>query len=150
MQCAKPHIGLHKQALKRAHALHNITQGSINRLWTELVGVFNVSHAFWKAPPIFKIKCLWQTFCVFHSYMRWVFIFVARALDQRSHPFKDPTSSKYHGDNWTSTEQSFEIYKSVKQKKFEPLLEILILLGQSKGRYWFCLSAKCPTFINIS
>jgi hypothetical protein len=26
----------------------------------------------------------------------------------------------------------------------------LILLGQSKGRYWFCLSAKCPTFMNIS
>jgi hypothetical protein len=46
-----------------------------------------------------------------------------------------PFLGKYHGDNWSSIEQSFEIYKFIKQKKFEPLLEILILLGQSKGRY---------------
>jgi hypothetical protein len=26
----------------------------------------------------------------------------------------------------------------------------LILLGQSKGRYWFRLSAKCPTVTNVS
>jgi hypothetical protein len=32
-------------------------------------------------------------------------------------------------------QNNLEIYKFVKQKKFEPLLEILILLGQSKGRY---------------
>jgi hypothetical protein len=67
--------------------------------------------------------------------MRWVFIFAARTLDQRHTLSRIPLLGKYHGDNWTSTEQSFENYKSVKQMKFEPLLEILIFLGQSKGRY---------------
>jgi hypothetical protein len=37
MQCVKPHIRIHEQYLKRAYAMHKITQGSINRLWIELV-----------------------------------------------------------------------------------------------------------------
>jgi hypothetical protein len=43
MQCAKPHIGLHKQALERARATHKITQGSTNRLWIELVKEYLMS-----------------------------------------------------------------------------------------------------------
>jgi hypothetical protein len=43
MQCAKPHIGLHKQALKKAHAMCKITQGSINRLWIKPVKEYLMS-----------------------------------------------------------------------------------------------------------
>ncbi len=90
--------------------------------------VFNASHVFWKALPIFKIKWLWQTFCVFHSYMRWVFLFAARTLDQRHILSRIPLLGKYHGDNWTSTEQSFENYKSVKQMKFLRFYTFFLLM----------------------
>jgi hypothetical protein len=43
-----------------------------------------------------------------------------------------PLLAKHRGDNWTSTEQSFEIYKSVKQKKFEPLLERFCWVNQKE------------------
>jgi len=57
MQCAKPHIGLHKQALKRAQAMHKITQGSINRLWIELVREYLMSPLhFEKHYPYSKLN----------------------------------------------------------------------------------------------
>jgi mRNA-degrading endonuclease HigB of HigAB toxin-antitoxin module len=57
MQCAKPHIGSHKQALKRVHAMHKITQGSINRLWTELIKKYLMSPMnFEKHYPYSKLN----------------------------------------------------------------------------------------------
>ncbi len=151
MQHAKPHIGLHKQALERAHATHKITQGSINRLWTGLVREYLMSPMhFEKHNPYSKLN-VYDKFFVFSIHVWDGFASLLQEHLIRDHTLsRMPFLGKYHGDNWSSIEQSFEIYKFIKQKKFEPLLEILILLGQSKGRYWFRLSAKCPTITNVS
>jgi hypothetical protein len=149
MQCAKTHIGLHKQALKRAHAMHKITQGSINRLWTKLVREYLMSPMHFEKHYrysklnvhdklfVFSIP-IWNGF----SSLLQEHLITDHALSRM------PLLAKHHGDNWTSTKQSFEIYKSVKQKKFEPLLERFCWVNQKE--YWFCLSAKCTTFTNIS
>jgi hypothetical protein len=114
--------------LKRAHAMHKITQGSINRLWTELIREYIMSPMhFEKHYPYSKLNVYDKLF-VFSIPIWDGFSSLLQEHLIRDHTLsRIPLLGKYHGDNWTSTEQSFEIYKSVKQKKFEPYL-----------KFWFC------------